>query len=402
MATHDRISDIGNLPGNITPFANEGDGWLSAHSMSNVTDVLVVSNLFAAVDPTADLTDDLTPIFMATTNADDLPLTLETMTHALSNLLSIQAQVPTDDRDALYQAIQAIESEIYVDRTVGNPQVKLAYQNLEVVSLPNLTRTETINRANNDIAYRYALAHLNPFVITGRESLYDDHNENGELELYDSITQAGEITQAYLEDRSAFLALLNQGNITGEPVPGEEVEFYDVARDIVARYDNYLQPPHRIYFGGDGDEALSGISNRDRLYGGGGNDTLNGNAGDDYLEGNAGIDKLDGGVGNDELYGGSGDDARIHDSGLYGREGDDALYGEAGHDTLDGGTGRDLLVGGLGQDHLIGGDGIDNLYGDNRYFDEANNRYVLVGDGASIHFNSNLCIRTSQYSGNSL
>ncbi|MEW8087938.1 MAG: hypothetical protein AB2823_20460, partial [Candidatus Thiodiazotropha endolucinida] len=68
----------------------------------------------------------------------------------------------------------------------------------------------------------------------------------------------------------------------------------------------------------------------------------------------------------------------------------------------DGGAGRDLLVGGLGQDHLIGGDGIDNLYGDNRYFDEANNRYVLVGDGASIHFNSNLCIRTSQYSGNSL
>ncbi|MCG8024573.1 MAG: hypothetical protein JAZ02_11390 [Candidatus Thiodiazotropha endolucinida] len=383
VATHDRISDIGNLPGNITPFANEGDGWLSAHSMSNVTDVLVVSNLFAAVDPTADLTDDLTPIFMATTNADDLPLTLETMTHALSNLLSIQAQVPTDDRDALYQAIQAIESEIYVDRTVGNPQVKLAYQNLEVVSLPNLTRTETINRANNDIAYRYALAHLNPFVITGRESLYDDHNENGELELYDSITQAGEITQAYLEDRSAFLALLNQGNITGEPVPGEEVEFYDVARDIVARYDNYLQPPHRIYFGGDGDEALSGISNRDRLYGGGGNDTLNGNAGDDYLEGNAGIDKLDGGVGNDELYGGSGDDARIHDSGLYGREGDDALYGEAGNDTLDGGTGRDLLVGGLGQDHLIGGDGIDNLFGDNRYFDEATNRYVLVDDGVS-------------------
>ncbi|MEW8050970.1 MAG: hypothetical protein AB2792_10840 [Candidatus Thiodiazotropha sp.] len=383
VASHDRISDIGNLPGDITPFANEGDGWLSAHSMSNVTDVLAVCNLFAALDPTADLTDDLTPIFMATTNADDLPLTLETMTRALSSLLSIQAKVPKDDRDALYRAIQAIESEIYDDRTVGNPQVKPAYQNLEVVSLPNLTRAETINRANNDIAYRYALAHLNPFVITGRESLYDDHNQNGELELYDPITQAGEITQAYLEDRSAFLALLNQGNITGEPVPGEEVEFYDVARDIVARYDNYLQPPHRIYFGGDGDEALSGMSKSDRLYGGGGNDSLTGNTGDDYLEGNAGIDKLDGGVGNDELYGGSGDDARIHDSGLYGREGDDALYGEAGHDTLDGGTGRDLLVGGLGQDHLIGGDGIDNLYGDNRYFDEANNRYVLVDDGES-------------------
>ncbi|MBW9275687.1 MAG: hypothetical protein K1563_18575, partial [Candidatus Thiodiazotropha sp. (ex. Lucinisca nassula)] len=324
VATHDRISDIGNLPGNITPFANEGDGWLSAHSMSNVTDVLAVCNLFAALDPTADLTDDLTPIFMATTDAGDLPLTLETMTRALSNLLSIQAQVPTDDRDALYRAIQTIESDIYDDRTVGNPQVKPAYQNLEVVSLPNLTRTETINRANNDIAYRYALAHLNPFVITGRESLYDDHNQNGELELYDPITQAGEITQSYLEDRSAFLAILNQGNITDEPVPGEEVEFYDAARDIVARYDNYLQPPHRIYFGGDGDEALSGMSKSDRLYGGGGNDTLNGNAGDDYLEGNAGIDKLNGGIGNDELYGGAGNDSG-NDGGLFGGVGDDAL-----------------------------------------------------------------------------
>ncbi|MEW8586308.1 MAG: calcium-binding protein, partial [Candidatus Thiodiazotropha sp.] len=83
------------------------------------------------------------------------------------------------------------------------------------------------------------------------------------------------------------------------------------------------------------------------------------------------------------LYGGSGDDARIHNSGLFGGAGEDALYGEAGHDTLDGGTGRDLLVGGLGQDHLIGGDGIDNLFGDNRYFDEATNRYVLVDDGES-------------------
>ncbi|MES9892605.1 MAG: calcium-binding protein, partial [Candidatus Thiodiazotropha sp.] len=247
-----------------------------------------------------------------------------------------------------------------------------------MVSLPNLTRTETVNHADNDIAYRYALAHLNPFAITGSESLYDDHNQNDELELYDPITQTGEITQAYLESRSAFLALLNQGNVTGEPVPGEDVEFYDVVRDIDAHYDNYLQPPHRIYFGGDEGEALSGMSNHDRLFGGGGDDTLNGNTGDDYLEGNAGIDKLDGGIGNDELHGGSGDDARIHNAGLYGGAGDDALYGEAGHDTLDGGTGRDLLVGGLGQDHLIGGDGFDNLYGDNRYFDEANNRYVLV------------------------
>jgi Ca2+-binding RTX toxin-like protein len=382
VAAHDRISNIGEVPGDITPFANEGDDWLSAHSMSNVSDVLAICSLFAALDPTADLTDDLTPIFMATSNADDLPLTLETMTHALTELLAIPVQVPKDDRDALYRAIHAIETEIYIDRTVIDPQLKPDYQNLEVVSLPNLTRTATIERANGDIAYRYALIHLNPFAITGRESLYDDHNQNGKLDLYDEITQEGEITQAYQEDRSAFLALLNQGNITGEPVPGEEVEFYDGERDIVARYDNYLQPPHRIYFGGDDGEALSGMSKSDRLYGGGGNGSLTGNMGNDYLEGNAGNDRLDGGVGNDELLGGAGDDGG-NDGGLFGGAGEDALYGGAGNDTLDGGTERDLLVGGFGQDHLIGGDGFDNLYGDHRYFDEATNQYVLVDDGVS-------------------
>ncbi|MES9991035.1 MAG: calcium-binding protein [Candidatus Thiodiazotropha sp.] len=381
VATNDIVSNIGYVPGNITPFANEGDDGISAHDKRNVSDVLAVFNLYAALDPTADLTDDLTPIFMATRNADELPLTLETMARELSSLLSIRvSDIPKDDRNALYQAIQAIESEIYVDRTVGNPQVKPAYQNLEVVSLPNLTRTETINRANNDIAYRYALAHLNPFVITGRESLYDNHNQNNELELYDPITQTGEITQAYLESRSAFLALLNQGNVTGEPVPGEDVEFYDVTRDIIARYDNYLQPPHRIYFGGDQGEALSGMSNHDRLFGGGGDDTLNGNAGDDYLEGNAGTDRLNGGVGDDELHGGSGNDGGII-HGLYGDAGDDALYGEAGDDTLDGGTERDLLVGGYGQDHLIGGDDHDFLIGGFHYHDVDNNFFHIFDDG---------------------
>ncbi|MEW8069072.1 MAG: hypothetical protein AB2792_10850 [Candidatus Thiodiazotropha sp.] len=33
VATHDRISDIGNLPGNITPFANEGDDQLQGEAM---------------------------------------------------------------------------------------------------------------------------------------------------------------------------------------------------------------------------------------------------------------------------------------------------------------------------------------------------------------------------------
>jgi Ca2+-binding RTX toxin-like protein len=37
----------------------------------------------------------------------------------------------------------------------------------------------------------------------------------------------------------------------------------------------------------------------------------------------------------------------------------------------------------VGQDHLYGGSENDNLYGDNRYFDEELNRYVLVDDKES-------------------
>ncbi|MCU7850417.1 MAG: hypothetical protein KZQ89_21055, partial [Candidatus Thiodiazotropha sp. (ex Lucinoma kastoroae)] len=62
------------------------------------------------------------------------------------------------------------------------------------------------------IAYRYALTHLNPFAIVGRESLYDDHNQNDELELYDPVTQTGTLTEEYLQDRTHYLRASLQRN----------------------------------------------------------------------------------------------------------------------------------------------------------------------------------------------
>ncbi|MCU7860758.1 MAG: hypothetical protein KZQ86_13220, partial [Candidatus Thiodiazotropha sp. (ex Lucinoma kastoroae)] len=372
------------------------------HSQMILTDALAVYNLFAAIDPGTGV-DVLSPILLGASNQDNT--TLEQIVYALSDLfLDAPIEVATDDREGLYTAIQAIETELFIDRTIANPQLKPIYQNLEVESLANLTQEQIVAHANNDIAYRYALAHLNPFAIVGRESLYDDHNQNDELELYDPVTQTGELTTAYLQDRTHYLRASLQRNewdvqhLTAASGDGEL--FWD------AEAGQFLSEPtvgttfgvdteNLVHYrfggegddgddggdGGDGDEGnddLAGGNKDDLIYGGAGNDELTGNDGDDYLEGNAGIDKLNGGIGNDELRGGAGDDARIHNSGLYGEEGDDALYGEAGHDTLDGGVGRDLLVGGLGQDHLIGGDGFDNLYGDHRYFDEAANQYVLV------------------------
>jgi Ca2+-binding RTX toxin-like protein len=57
------------------------------------------------------------------------------------------------------------------------------------------------------------------------------------------------------------------------------------------------------------------------------------------------------------FYGGEGDDS------LTGGGGGDILLGEGGNDSLSGGLGRDLLIGGLGADTVRGGQGEDILIG---------------------------------------
>ncbi|MCU7850517.1 MAG: hypothetical protein KZQ89_21605 [Candidatus Thiodiazotropha sp. (ex Lucinoma kastoroae)] len=388
----DMTAGVGYVLGDTDRLFIEEGGVIHNHSIATAVDSLAIYNLLSAIDSNVDLTY-LTPLLEAAAN-QPAP-SLESIVHSLSDLLINPIDVPIDQREPLYQAIQALETELFVDRTIANPQLKPIYQNLEVESLANLTQDQIIAHANNDIAYRYALAHLNPFAIVGRESLYDDHNQNDELELYDPVTQTGTLTDNYLQDRTYYLRAMmhrNEFDLANLTTSGDGVFFWDANAgefasasdpEIVVRQDWDDLVHYR--FGGEGDEGndeLAGGNKDDLIYGGAGNDELTGNDGDDYLEGNAGIDKLDGGIGNDELYGGAGND-NGNDGGLMGGVGDDALYGEAGHDTLDGGVGRDLLVGGLGQDHLIGGDGFDNLYGDHRYFDEAANQYVLVDDGVS-------------------
>ncbi|MCG8015397.1 MAG: hypothetical protein JAY97_04205 [Candidatus Thiodiazotropha sp. 'RUGA'] len=370
VAAQDIVSEIGHVPGSITPFDNEGENWLSAHSMRNVTDVLAVCNLFSALDPYADLSDDLAPIFMATSWKADH--SLEEWVRSLSQLLGISNSLPAiDDRQALYQTIYAIESRILVSRTVANPQIKPVYQNLHVESLTSLAQEQIITHAKDDIAYRYALTHLNAFAITGRDTIYEDHNQNGELDLFDSVTQTGELTQAYLQDRSHYLQVVMQrnemdvqylaatsgdGELYWDAAAGQFMSVPEVGTTFGVDTDNLVH----YRFGGDDDEfngELDGRNKNDLIYGGGGNDTMNGNAGDDYLEGNRGVDILNGGVG------------------------DDALYGNSDNDTLNGGDDRDLLIGGSGQDVLNGDDGIDVLAGDIGWISSDRGVVELQDDG---------------------
>ncbi|MFN0262801.1 LamG-like jellyroll fold domain-containing protein [Tepidamorphus sp. 3E244] len=95
------------------------------------------------------------------------------------------------------------------------------------------------------------------------------------------------------------------------------------------------------------DDAITGDSGHNELYGLGGDDELSGGGGNDLLVGDSHNQANDGYFGgNDILSGGAGNDE------LRGGDGDDRLYG---------GDDEDVLVGGYGNDILSGGDGGSNF-----------------------------------------
>lgn len=189
----------------------------------------------------------------------------------------------------------------------------------------NFSRGEIVDNARESIAWRYALLHLNPFVIEGDEELYAKHNQHGELKLENFSDQ-------YLTDRAEMLLWRTRYD-AAENSYTEEWDTWDIAGDwdfidhsILINGEQPLTlaidgwngfPPadttnHRVVFGSIGSETLSGDDSFDRLYGGGGDDILEGRGGDDYLEG---------GIGNDSYIYATGD-------------GFDTLYDRDGLGTL--------------------------------------------------------------------
>jgi Ca2+-binding RTX toxin-like protein len=69
-----------------------------------------------------------------------------------------------------------------------------------------------------------------------------------------------------------------------------------------------------MYYGGPGNDQITGSSSNDTINGQGGDDILNGGAGNDTLYGGAGNDILAGGSGNDILWGGIGADKFFYSS----------------------------------------------------------------------------------------
>jgi len=195
--------------------------------------------------------------------------------------------------------------------------------------------------------------------------------------------------------------------------------------------------PKANFFGGAGNDTLTGGSGNDQLFGQEGNDTLLGKGGFDFLFGGAGNDTLNGGDADDQVFGEAGNDRMVWNPGddtdlneggagidtvevnggngaesftitangtrvrfdritpapfsidigtsenlvLNANGGDDSASAGNGlasliQITIDGGTGNDTLLGGDGADMLIGGDGNDFIDG-NRGNDIAN---LGVGD----------------------
>lgn len=200
----------------------------------------------------------------------------------------------------------------------------------------SFSRGEIVGHAKTSIAWRYALLHLNPFVIDGDEALYAKHNQNGELNLENFSDQ-------YLTDRAEMLLWRTRYDSAANSYT-EEWDTWEITGDwdfidytILINGEQPLKlaidgwngfPPsdttnRRVIFGSAGSESLSGDDSSDHLYGGRGDDTLDGKGADDYLEGGSGYDSY--------LYDTGGGFDTIHDTDGLGT----VIYdGE----TLDGGN----------------------------------------------------------------
>jgi len=267
------------------------------HSLEVVTDALAVYALLYRIDPTVtseQFKEILDGAAMGT--AASLERVVDTL-EGILNSNTTRLEIGRTHRDALYRAIY------------GLPASSAAYQ---VESLANLSARDVTSRAAADIAYRYALYHLTPFIVTGDDDLYAPHNLNGQLSLYDPVTSEG-LSDAYLEDKASFLKSLSDWNtMDGSPlfqVGSTPTQFED--RD--AEVEHYNSDRLNELPVGDARSVVFAGRDSDVLVGGELSDSLYGNDGDDRLIGMAGADYLEGGRGDDTYLTGDGDQIFDHD-----------------------------------------------------------------------------------------
>ena len=388
-------------------------GHALGHGKGQMTDALAVYDLFITADSRLQTASAetvmaaLNPIFEGASNNTDA--TFETLLNALGKLF-VKNYAPIVGTNALREDLYAGVTQIIE---------KLISGSLQVESLVGKTSGELATQAQTDIAARYALVHLNPFIITGNDALYAQHNTNGELDLVNPSTGQG-LSEQYLKARAKFLALKNELAVADRPwqatIPSDMHGYYEDRGSQFAINNTYNAtrvPAVEYIFGSDGPDVIESfrdprvphISFNDHLFGGAGNDIIRGHAGDDYLEGGPGQDSMDGGKDNDTFYiqgtdtdydifrGGPGTDTILGSNGddtirvhkftgedtvevIDGGEGFDVIAGTDGADIIDltgtslisierieGGKGNDTILGSMGNDTIHGGEDDDVITG---------------------------------------
>ena len=173
--------------------------------------------------------------------------------------------------------------------------------NIGDISLENL-----IAKAQTDIAYRYALRELTPFVAEGAD--YSAYNTDGSLDLLGKGNPNG-MSAEYIKSRAEMLLLqmrylkngLKLGRDLTDDITQGDWDYLDYGKHPFAGNpdrplefsidgDGISTDDHRIAFGSSNDDIIEGSGKSDRLFGAEGNDTLKGGKGSDYMEGGQGYD----------------------------------------------------------------------------------------------------------------
>jgi Ca2+-binding RTX toxin-like protein len=339
----DTVSLVGNLPGSDDQqqlfSENINAGWYDAHKMAAVTDALAVCNLFALVDSKLTL-DSITGILKASSHIAEN--SLESAVSKIGELFEAAFIKRTGNeydganRDQLYKDIEFIKSAL---ANVSNLTIKALGATDTSGTFTPLSPSEIVNLAQGDIAYRYALKHLNPFAVVGAD--YTKFNQNGELDIYDPATGKGQLSYMYLADRADMLANLMVMNVN-DGYNESVVRFEDMTSgEVVFHSDSQLVPQKTIVFGSDQGEEIHGqkASAEHPYIGDNFEDHLYGMGGDDHIYGYGGIDHIEGGAGNDTLIGGKNDDILIGGAGI-----DTYVINKGdGHDTIID-SGRNILI----------------------------------------------------------
>ena len=164
-------------PGGMQELFIEYDGLIddltfTNHGINKLVESLSLYRVLATLDSKLDSDDGLKKIYsILDASSNDPEQSLENIVVKLGALLGGDFPANTGDIELFYQLL------------FNEGALKPEYQNLTIKSS---------SIAQDDIGYRYALLHLNPFTITGFD--YSSHNNNHQLDLYNPETGEGTLT----------------------------------------------------------------------------------------------------------------------------------------------------------------------------------------------------------------